>query len=175
MLQGEKVKLTLIERDELEYIQDWLNNPEFIGKHEPFTPTTQRELERTYDRLEGEQWWYIQKDLGRRGFLTNRLRDGHQEIKFYTAPEERGKGYATEAVTLIVNHLFQNHDIIRIQAETHPENTPAQKVQEKNGFTREATIRKNTFSGGTWRDTALYSLLRGEWTHARSKNVQGSR
>ena len=69
-----------------------------------------------------------------------------------------------QAVTLIVDHLFLNHDIIRIQAETHPENTPAQKVLEKNGFTLEATLRKHTFSGGTWRDSALYSLLREEWT-----------
>ena len=164
MLQGEKVKLTLIERDGLEYLQDWLNDPEFIGEYEPFTPTTQRKLERTFDKLEHEQWWLIDEDIPRIGFLTNRLKDGHQEIKFFIEPEERGKGYATEAVTLIVDHLFLNHDIIRIQAETHPENTPAQKVLEKNGFTHEATIRKNTFSGGTWRDTALYSLLREEWT-----------
>ena len=87
-----------------------------------------------------------------------------QEIKFYIDLEERGIRYATEAVTLIVDHLFRNHDIVRIQAETHLENTPAQKVLEKNGFTREATIRKNTFSGGTWRDSTLYSLLREKWT-----------
>ena len=164
MLQGEKVKLTLVEKEGVAYLHDWLNDPEFTGEYEPFTPTTQKELERTYDRLEQEQWWFVEKDCGYKGFLSNSLRDGHQELKFFTAPEERGNGYATEAVTLIVDHLFLNHDIIRIQAETHPENTPAQKVLEKNGFTREATIRKNTFSGGIWRDSTLYSLLREEWT-----------
>jgi RimJ/RimL family protein N-acetyltransferase len=128
------------------------------------TPTTLRGLERTYDRLTHDRWWFIDKDPGRKGFLINRLKDGYQEIKFYTAPEERGNGYATEAVALIVDHLFLNHDIIRIQAETHPENTTAQKVLEKNGFTREAIIRKFTFSGGTLRDTALHSLLREEWS-----------
>ena len=87
-----------------------------------------------------------------------------QEIKFYIDLEERGTRYATESVTLSVDYLFLNHDIIRIQTETHPVNTPAQKVLEKNGFTPEATIRKNTFSGDPWRDSALYSLLREEWT-----------
>ena len=164
MLQGEKVTLRLVEKEGIMYLMNWLNDPEFFGEYEHFAPTTQRRLERTHDKLEGEQWWLIDEDLGRKGILINRLRDGHQEIKFFIDPEERGKGYATEAVTLIVDHLFLNHDIIRIQAETHPENTPAHKVLEKNGFTREATIRKNTFSGGTWRDTALYSLLREEWT-----------
>ena len=86
-----------------------------------------------------------------------------QEIKFYIDLEERGIRYATEAVTLIVDHLFRNHDIVRIQAESHPENTPAQKVLGENGVTREATL-SNTFSGDTWRDSALYSLLREEWT-----------
>jgi len=151
------------------YLMNWVNDPEFIGEYEQFTPTTQRKLERTHDKLDQEQWWLIDEDLGRKGLLINRLKDGHQEIKFFIDPEERGKGYATEAVTLIVDHLFLNHDIIRIQAETHPENTPAQKVLEKNGFTREATIRKNTFSGGTWRDTALYSLLREEWTELQAR------
>ncbi len=164
LLQGEKVKLRLIEKEEIMYLMNWLNDPKFIGEYEHFTPTTQRKLEKTYDRLEHEQWWFIYEDLSRVGFLSNRLKDGHQEIKFFIDPEERGNGYATEAVTLIVDHLFLNHDIIRIQAETHPENTPAHKVLEKNGFTREATIRKNTFSGGTWRDSTIYSLLREEWT-----------
>jgi RimJ/RimL family protein N-acetyltransferase len=164
LLQGEKVKLRLIEKEEIMYLMNWLNDPKFIGEYEPFTPTTQRRLERTYDKLEGEQWWLIDEDHGRKGILINRLKDGHQEIKFFIDPEERRNGYATEAVTLIVDHLFLNHDIIRIQAETHPENTPAHKVLEKNGFTREATIRKNTFSGGIWRDSTIFSLLREEWT-----------
>ncbi len=171
MLQGEKVKLILVEKDDVLYLRYWLNDPKFIGKYEPFTPTTQRRLERTYDKLDQEQWWFIDEDRGRKGFLTNRLKDGHQELKFYTVPEERGNGYATEAVSLIVDYLFLNQDIIRIQAETHPENTPAHKVLEKNRFTREATLRKNTFSGGTWRDSVLYSLLREEWKAVNSVQV----
>ena len=65
-----------------------------------------------------------------------------------------------------------NYDIVRIQAKTQPENTPAQNVLKKNGFTCKATIiRKNTFSGGTWRDSTLYSLLREEWKAVNSVQV----
>ena len=77
--------------------------------------------------------------------------------------------YGVTSLSLL--HLFMNHDIVRIQAKTHPENTPAQKVLKKNGFTLEATIRKNTFSGGTWRDSTLYSLLREEWKAVNSVQV----
>ena len=55
MLQGEKVQLRLVEKEVIMYLMNWLNDPAFFGEYEPFTPTTQRKLERTYDKLEGEQ------------------------------------------------------------------------------------------------------------------------
>jgi len=82
------------------------------------------------------------------GFLSNRLRDGHQEIKFLIDPESRRQGYATEAVQIITNYLFTSQDIVRIQEETHPQNTPAINVLEKNGFTCEGVLRKNVFTRG---------------------------
>ena len=66
---------------------------------------------------------------------------------------------------------FLTPEQVKEEAETHPVNTPAQKVLEKNGFTLEVTIRKNTFSEGTWRDSTLYSLLREEWKAVNSVQV----
>ena len=78
-------------------------------------------------------------------------------------PNERGKGYGTEAIQLMVDYLFLAKDIVRIQAETHPQNKTSSRVLEKAGFSKEGVIRKSFFSRGVWRDTALYSILREEW------------
>lgn len=78
-------------------------------------------------------------------------------------PEERGKGFGSEAVKLMVDYLFLHKDIVRIQAETHPSNTASQGILVKAGFSKEAIIRKVFFSRGVYRDTALYSILREGW------------
>ncbi len=78
-------------------------------------------------------------------------------------PSERGKGYGTEAVRIMVDYLFLSKNIMRIQAETHPENVASHRVLEKARFRREGTIRKSFFSRGVWRDTVLFSILREEW------------
>ena len=165
LLEGEKVALRLIEKEGLWILHSWLTDPSYTGNYEAFPQITQGELEKQYRDLYNEQWWWIEVKGGSPiGFLSNRLLDSHQEIRFLLAPDEKGKGYATEAVRIIVDHLFSNFDIARIQAETHPGNVATQRVLEKNGFILEGVLRKKVFSRGSWRDYVLYSLIRDEWT-----------
>jgi len=84
-------------------------------------------------------------------------------IGYFLVASERRKGYGTEAVRIMVDYLFLSKNIVRIQAETHPENVASHRVLEKTGFKREGTIRKSFFSRGVWRDTVLFSILREEW------------
>jgi RimJ/RimL family protein N-acetyltransferase len=78
-------------------------------------------------------------------------------------PSERGKGYCTEAVRIIVDYLFLSRDTMRIQACTDTRNVASQKVLEKAGFKKEGTMRKYLFPRGELRDACLYSILREEW------------
>jgi RimJ/RimL family protein N-acetyltransferase len=78
-------------------------------------------------------------------------------------PNERGKGYCSEAVKIMVDYLFLSKDIGRIQAQTDPRNVASQKVLEKAGFKKEGTLRRNFFTRGEWRDAYIYSILREEW------------
>ena len=166
MIKGQKVTLKLVEKEDVEYLHIWLTDPDFTGPHEPTTQLTIRELEKTYQNLKDERWWYISNQYKTRiSFLTTQLREHCPEIKLYINPEERGKGYASEAVKLIVDHLFLNEDIERIQAVTPLENTAIRRVLEKNGFASEGVIRKNRFHRGAWRDSSLFSIIREEWNN----------
>jgi RimJ/RimL family protein N-acetyltransferase len=75
----------------------------------------------------------------------------------------RGKGYAQEAVGLLVDYLFGGYATARITAFTDVDNLPAQRVVEHAGFRREGTLRRSIFRDGQWRDLAIYGLLREEW------------
>jgi RimJ/RimL family protein N-acetyltransferase len=75
-------------------------------------------------------------------------------------PSERGKGYGTIAQRLLVDYLFANSPLHRIQADTELENIGEQRALEKAGFTREGVIRGVIWRDGAWRDGVIYGILR---------------
>jgi len=89
------------------------------------------------------------------------------EIGYSLLPGERGKGYGTEAIEIMVDYLFLSRDIQRIQVQTDPRNIASQRLLAKAGFSKEGTLRKNFFMRGEWRDVYIYSILREEWKEPR--------
>ena len=76
---------------------------------------------------------------------------------------ERGKGYGIEAIQMMVDYIFLEKDIVRIQAPTGTKNIPSQKTLEKAGFSKEGIMRKSWYAKGEYIDQYLYSILREEW------------
>ncbi len=74
----------------------------------------------------------------------------------------QGKGYAKEAVRLLIDYLFAGYPVERIVAFTDIDNFPAQRVMEGIGFQREGVLRRAIFRDGEWRDIAIYAVLRGD-------------
>ena len=77
-------------------------------------------------------------------------------------PEWRGRGHGMRAQRLLADYLFQTTTVERIEATTDVENTAERRALEGAGFTFEGVLRRAQFRGGTWRDMAIYSRLRGE-------------
>lgn len=81
----------------------------------------------------------------------------------------QGKGYAKEAVGLLIGYLFSGYPTERIVAFTDIENLPAQRVMEGLGFQREGVLRRAMFRDGQWREVAAYSILRHEHRQASTR------
>jgi [ribosomal protein S5]-alanine N-acetyltransferase len=164
LLHGKNVNLDIVERADLPILRSWVNDVDFVGEFEPIAQETLGDLEKQYDNLAGGQWYFVEKKDGTKvGYIAHFKSKGCVAIGYMLIPKERRKGYGSEAVQLIVDYLFLSREIVRIQAETHPDNIASQKVLEKSGFTREGLIRKSFFSRGRYRDTAMWSILREEW------------
>jgi ribosomal-protein-alanine N-acetyltransferase len=71
-----------------------------------------------------------------------------------------GRGYATEAVQLLVDYLFATQQRYRIHLVIVPENATSRHIAEKCGFVLEGTLRGAFFNDGRNQDVLLYSLLR---------------
>jgi RimJ/RimL family protein N-acetyltransferase len=147
-------------------IQEWMNNPKFMGEYLPITQWSRTELDKAPEASPFEpKWFFIEKKDGSKiGYIFHfnmlHVIGKYLEIAYALLPSERGKGYCTEATQLMVDYLFLSMDVPRVQAMVSIRNKASQRVVEKAGFTREGTIRR-TVGGET--DSYVYSILREEW------------
>jgi RimJ/RimL family protein N-acetyltransferase len=165
LLEGKLVNLRIIEREDLPILLEWNNNPEFYGENLPLIQQSKTDLEKEFDKRppEARTFFVEKKDGTKIGIIAHFLTGHFWEIGYVMTPEERGKGYCSEAVKIMVDYLFLTKDIVRIQAATDVRNVASQKTLEKVGFKKEGIIRKSAFFRGKWRDWFLYSILREEW------------
>lgn len=74
------------------------------------------------------------------------------------AEAERGRGYGSEAVALLTEHLFAARG-----AGTATWNAPMRRVLAKLGFVEEGVLRGFLPAPGGRDDTALYGVTKTEW------------
>ncbi len=92
------------------------------------------------------------------------------EIGFTLDPDYQGKGYATEAVTGLLNYAFGELRKHRVTAITDARNAAALRVLERVGMRREGHFIQNVWFKGDWGDEYLYALLEQEWRGSESSS-----
>jgi aminoglycoside 6'-N-acetyltransferase len=85
------------------------------------------------------------------------------EIGFTIAPGFQGRGYATDAVRLLIGYLFAARGKHRITACCDARNAASAAVLERLAMRREGHLRQSTWAKGEWTDDLLYALLHEEW------------
>lgn len=78
-------------------------------------------------------------------------------------PHNRGKGYGSEATTLLVRHAFNSLPLNRIELEVYAFNPRARHVYEKAGFVHEGMRRQALRWGDTWIDAHVMAMLRADF------------
>ena len=85
------------------------------------------------------------------------------QVSYWLLPDYHGEGYATEAMTLFLDHIFDAREVRGVEAHVFSHNEPSQVLVSRLGFTREGVLRENNFVEGAYRDEYVYGLLREEW------------
>ena len=123
-----------------------------------------------------ERRWQEDGLIGEESFLAVVLEDetcigwvnwrpgrfGAYEIGIALVPEHRGRGHGTAAQVQLVDYLFSNFPVHRLEAGTEADNVAEQRALERAGFQREGVRRAGRFRDGRWRDGVLYGLLRDD-------------
>ncbi|MGA0058913.1 MAG: GNAT family N-acetyltransferase [Planctomycetota bacterium] len=89
------------------------------------------------------------------------------EIGYRLHPDHHRRGLAFEAMTRLVDFLFEEGEARRILALCDGRNEASWRLMEKLGMRREAELREHSRLGGAWCDELVYGLLRRDWAAAR--------
>ena len=123
------------------------------GDQDPGGPWFQYVIERKEDSA-------LVGDLGVGFFVPGE----HQvELGYRIHPDQRRKGYASEALTALIRYLIEEHGIHRFVGVAASLNAPSIAVLRSLGFRREGQFRESFRCNGAWIDDDYFALLASEW------------
>jgi ribosomal-protein-serine acetyltransferase len=91
------------------------------------------------------------------------LANRRAEIGYWIARQWQGRGMVTAACRAVIDHLFQDLGMHRIEIRADPANDKSRRIPERLGFVQEGVAREAQYRNGSWHDLVVYSLLRDEW------------
>ncbi len=101
------------------------------------------------------------------GWVSLRISESSRstaEIGYSVVRAHRGRGFATEAVSALVNEGFRRTRVQKMRAYCLPENLPSRAVLRRNGFEDEGMLPRGATVGGKPVDVMLHSLDRSHWS-----------
>jgi RimJ/RimL family protein N-acetyltransferase len=163
------------EESDLETFLAYRNDPE-VARHQSWTSWSREEGEAFLASQKAVERWtpgtWVQLALERReepgliGDCALRIlaEDPRQaEIGFTLARDWQGRGYGTEAVAALLDHLFGSLGLHRVFAVTDVENAASAALLERVGMRREGHLVENVWFKGAWGSEFLYAILEWEW------------
>ena len=123
-----------------------------------------------YKNGEGSRWAIRLKNsdelIGTCGFNSWSIAMKHAFIGYDLKSHYWGKGYALEAISIIIKAAFDGllscGALNRIQADTVPGNNASEALLLKLGFNEEGTRRQSGFWKGQFHDLKCFALLSSE-------------
>jgi len=85
------------------------------------------------------------------------------------ARQNHGQGFAIEALSCLLDGLFERLKLHRVVADTDVENIKSWTLLERLGLRREGHLRQSLWFKGRWADEYVYAILREEWLKAPAR------
>jgi RimJ/RimL family protein N-acetyltransferase len=180
MIEGKRVRLRRIEREDLPSYTEWMNDPELRAHLAQIYPLSQAQEEQWFEatlRLEPAlQPFAIEARLATRRSRSDFTlvgtialhnldwRNRSSELGLFLGPRTLwGKGYGTEALRLFAAFAFGELNLHRLWLRVYDDNARARRCYEKVGFRLEGQLRQDRFHDGRYHDSVVMGLLRDEW------------
>ncbi|KPU43767.1 putative ribosomal N-acetyltransferase YdaF [Oxobacter pfennigii] len=180
LLAGKRVKLTAIKEFELDIVEGWFNNVEFLRYYDylPALPMSRNTVKELIEGFENNDKYLFAvrsnddgKIVGIAGFDDIIWSSGVATIFIGIGDDNyKGKGIGREAIRLMLDFGFNEFNFYRIQLNVLAYNEPAIRLYEGAGFIMEGALRDFVLRDGKRHDLYMYGLLKPEWIN-RNNNT----
>jgi ribosomal-protein-alanine N-acetyltransferase len=171
LLEGERIVLKNIEKDDIDRIFDLVRKYPDIDKFFPMSLISEMVIKTHFEAgdstgnindicllISDKQGNIIGSIAYFKGWQCDK---NSQELAYHIfRPVHRGKGYMTEALCLLTTYLFETVKIPRLQINIIKGNITSRKVAEKCGFTFDGTVRRAPQPGEKPEVIEMFSLVR---------------
>jgi RimJ/RimL family protein N-acetyltransferase len=179
IFQGKRVRLRAVEPDDWETYWKWSNDTDaqraedsvsFPANRDEIRAWAEREAKHTSDE---EQCFCIIETLageavGRINTHACEVRNGTFMFSLMLPPENRRKGYASEATRLVLRYYFQERRYQKCTSIVYSFNEPSIRLHESLGFILEGRLRRMIYTMGDYHDILHYGLTVEEFNAKNS-------
>jgi len=189
LFEGQDIRFGPIDHEKDPEIESkWTHDSEFMRLMEmgPARPLSAAMIKKQYEKLEKQ----IEEDKNLFHFMIRAKTDDRllgkawiQWIEWANgngliclgigAPEDRRKGYGTQALRMLLRFAFAELNLFRVTAMVPEYNEGAIMLLQKLGFVREVCRRKSLERDGRRWDLYVYGLLRDEWQQPANRQEAG--
>lgn len=146
------------------YLREWLSWLDENKTLEDTKKFIQGGLERFKNKSGGEFGiWYQGQLVGCIGLPQLKLDHKKATIGYWLSEAAQGKGIMTEVVQALIDYLFNELKLNRVEINCATGNLKSCAIPEKLGFTCEGVIRQVEWLYDHFVDWNKYSILASEW------------
>lgn len=182
MLQGQRVRLRAISRDDLPKWCEFNNDlaVELAGGGDPPLPQSLARLQAEFDQDAAKggrdrTHFAIEVDgkfIGGCALFNVKETDRTCELGIGIGDKEYwGKGYGREAVRMLLQYAFRYLNYRKVWLRVHGVNERAIRAYRACGFVEEGRQRAQVWSNGVYDDLVFMGILRDEWREEDTVNL----
>jgi ribosomal-protein-serine acetyltransferase len=147
-----------------EYLREWLGWLDMNTTLEDTREFILRSLEQ-YQGGDGFNAgiWFENELAGVIGFHKTDWANFKTSIGYWLGESYQGKGLMTRACRTVVDYIFSDMELNRIEIYCATDNKKSQAIPERLGFVREGILRQAEWLYDHFVDLILYSMLSEDW------------
>lgn len=180
-LEGDKVTLRTVEREDVEFLQQAMNDAQVWRPALDIEPMNQEQATEFFEDVisdstdvhclvcNGEEPLGLVSLTGSQYGPDETSRSRDVELAYWITPEQHEQGYGSDAVARMVEYAFEDQNLRRVSARLGSFNDDSIGLLESLGFEHEGTLRQAAWYHGEYHDMLWYGLLCDEWQRENRK------
>ena len=168
---GNKVLLRAVEIEDSNQLHIWANDPDLQyllgGWH---FPTNMNDQKKWFENLScnsnNQRFIVLNEDnivIGMANLLNINLKDGNAEHGLLLDKNFQGKGYGTSIVLAIMNYVFNELRLKRLETTIIENNVSSVNLFIKLGWKKEGTLRNWYYRKGKFINKLIFGILKEEF------------